>query len=114
MYASHIFDNLEMHFTSVLYINNGRLGEKLSMNDFMTKYNENTLKENMRPSLFLAVYWKLRTDELAGNVALEKTVDFDPLKNDKFKGSGFGAGRSVFMRDALANAAANNDNMSYK
>jgi len=104
LYASHIFDNLEDHFTGVLYINNGRLendGVPMPMSDFMTTYNANTLKANMRPSLFLAVFWKLRGEELAGNIEIEKTFEMDPLKNETFKGSGFGGGRSVFMRDAL-------------
>lgn len=108
IYASHIFDNLEDHFTGVLYINNGRLennGVPMPMLDFMTKFNENTLRDNKRISLFLAVFWKLRGEELAGNIGIEGTVEPDVLKNTAFKGSGFGGGRSVFMRDALAEAA---------
>lgn len=105
IYASHIFDNLETHFNTVLYINNGRLHPKMSMEQFMIKYNSETLRENQKVSLFMAVYYKLKEDEDAGLIGIEGPQGdavFDPLTDDGFKGSGYGGGRAVFMRDDLS------------
>ena len=35
LYASHVFDNLECYFDSVICINNGQMGEKMSMQAFI-------------------------------------------------------------------------------
>lgn len=108
LYASHVFDNLELYFDSVICINNGRLGQKIPMKPFMEKYNSippeiNPIVENCAilpvtptPSLFNAVYHKLREEELEGRTKTETALNVG-VDTNAFKGSGYGSGRGMFM-----------------
>lgn len=88
LYASHVFDNLELYFSSVVVINNGKLSPKKElMADFMRNWKSET-------SLFMAVYNRLREEELSGNTKIEQAQILDTTS---FKGSGYGSGRGGFL-----------------
>lgn len=104
LYASHVFDQLDLHFDSVVCINNGTLGAKVSMEEFMTKWTSDSLMANIKiqskvkrtpaPSLFMAVYHKLRQDEIDGTTLIEQPT---VMSEGAFQGSGYGSGRGVFV-----------------